>query len=422
MDHAASPHRVKLLGELQVFSAAGEAMTLPVDHVMQRLLVVMALRAGKPRRTDELIAAVWPGNNSINRDAKSLETPVSRLRGKLGMPIPPRRGNSFYRLDLARHQVDALEFVDVVRGDRLDLREIQRLLRMWRGDPRVIFGELPVAEWDGLSRAIGRFSEHLRRLSAADRRELGTSLETISDVLPEIADAALPPAISTLRRQRRLLIVEDEINVAKMLASILYDYHTTIAVSLEEAMQVLTEQLAEFDGALIDLHLTERRMDSAGLEVLSYIRDRRPDLPRLLITASPPSGSLEQLRRTYGIMDALIKGADGYSAAGVRDVVGFMFNESEEASRRRAKSKFESHAVQIQRDLMQRTIAARRGIRSERTSYTELDRCMARLVAFERDSEEMRQNLSAATITDLDRLISEFVARWPIGSESAGAA
>jgi hypothetical protein len=86
-------------------------------------------------------------------------------------------------------------------------------------------------------------------------------------------------------------------------------------------MQILAASLAGLDGALIDLHPTENQ-DPAGLELLSFIRDRRPDLPRMLITASPPPGSHLRMRRTYGIVNILIKGANGYTASGVRDVVG----------------------------------------------------------------------------------------------------
>jgi Response regulator of citrate/malate metabolism len=216
------------------------------------------------------------------------------------------------------------------------------------------------------------------------------------------------------------LIVENEVNVAKMFADILYDYQTIIALNLEEAMRVVTEQLADLDGALIDLHLTDR-LDSAGLEVLAYIRDRRPDLPRLMITASPPAGSQEKMRQTYGIIDTLIKGADGYSANGVRDVVGMMFDQSAGALLRRAFAQFESHAAKIQRNLMQRTIAARRGIRSgEHTSYQDLEYWTAKMETFETDCENMRHTLSSAP-ADLDNLISDFVGRWQLTAHPAEA-
>src|SRR4051812_38181462 len=122
MERAITAHRVRLLGELQVFTEGGEPVPLPGDRVMQRILVALALRAGQPRRMDDLISAVWKGSNAINRDSKSLEAPISRLRGKVGMPIPQRRATANgYRLDLPRASVDALDFLDSVRAETLDV-------------------------------------------------------------------------------------------------------------------------------------------------------------------------------------------------------------------------------------------------------------------------------------------------------------
>src|SRR5688572_28789712 len=152
MERVAGDYRVRLLGPLEVYSVDGGLINLPADRVMQRILVALALRAGQPRSTRELISTVWTGINSFNRHAKSLETPISRLRGKLGMPIPPRWGLNFYRLDVPRLSVDALDFIDSVRAEALDVNEINRLLLLWRGDPRVIFAPTPEEEWAPLMR------------------------------------------------------------------------------------------------------------------------------------------------------------------------------------------------------------------------------------------------------------------------------
>src|SRR4051812_14083919 len=125
MEHTSNAYRVRLLGELQVFADDGVTVNLTGDRVMQRLLVVLALRAGQPRRTDELVNAVWSGSNAINRNSKSLEAPISRLRGRAGLPIPLRRGTANgYKLDLPRQRVDALNFLDAARADRLEPAEI----------------------------------------------------------------------------------------------------------------------------------------------------------------------------------------------------------------------------------------------------------------------------------------------------------
>jgi CheY-like chemotaxis protein len=420
MDHEPSGHRVRLLGELQVFDQAGALLTVPADRVMQRLLVALALRAGRPRGTEELVSIVWTGTDAFNRGAQSLETPVSRLRNKFGLPIPNRRGENYYRLDLGRTQVDALDFIDTVRADRLGYEEIARLLALWRNDPRYVYANLPSTEWNPLLRAVDQLAEHVVQLSPTEQRKLAPALDRFKEILPDRTAALEAVTVVPVPRQRRLLIVENQESVARMLAAILSDYHTTIATGLDDAMEILSASLAELDGALIDLHLTENQ-DSAGLELLSFIRDRRPDLPRMLITASPPPGSQLQMRRTYGIVDILIKGANGYSANGVRDVVGLMFDESTEAARKRAGAAFESHASRLQRGLNRNVIAARRGIRSgDNTAYDRLNHWSDRLEAFERETEDIRQALATAPVAELDRHITTFVERWPATGELTG--
>jgi CheY-like chemotaxis protein len=421
MERVTHKHRVKLLGELQVFSGAGELVPVHTDRVMQSLLVVMALRAGQPRSPEELVAAIWPGASGFNRGPKNLEAPVSRLRNKLGMPIPLRRGRSFYRLDLARHEVDALDFIDSVRADHIATPDIGRLIALWRGDPRVIFGELDLHEWDVLMQAKDTFAKHLQRVPPSEVPQLRSALDSFAELFPEIATTVRPQPPVMARHKPRVLIVENEENVAQMLASILFDYQTIIAVTVKEAMQIIDEQLDDLDGALVDLHLTDHR-DSAGLEILSCIRDRRPELPRLLITASPNEGSQEQLRRTFGIVDTLVKGSHGYGASGVRDAVKLMFDSSDDATRRRAAARFESHAIQVRRALVGSTVKANRGIRlGHQASYRDLERFAARLEEFERDCDEARLRLSEAPVPDLDHFLDSFVDRWPVTVPSAEA-
>ena len=421
MERAGAAHRIELLGELRVYDPTGGRLELSGDRVMQRLLVALALRPGQPRRVNELIGLVWNGMDAFNRTGKALEAPMSRLR-KLGLPIPLRGAANGYQLDLDRRDIDVLDFIECVRAPRLDVGEISRLLAMWRGDPRTVFDNMPSSEWAPLVRGFDQFMGHIKQLPAAELHRLRPALDEFADRFPDLtADVAWPSAVAPARRPR-LLIVENEVQVAEMLATILYDYDTTLAVTLAEAMQVATEQLDDIDGALIDLHLTER-LDSAGLEVLAYIRDRRPELPRILITASPPPGSQEQMRRVYGIMDILVKGADGYSASGVRDAVAQLFNEAPEAARQRAEARLQSHAIRVRRRLNQQSIAARRGIRAgERAAYAELERCNDRLERFEQDSEGTLAAIMRAAPADLDGLFLRYVRDWPLDVHGSGAA
>jgi DNA-binding response OmpR family regulator len=413
MKRARGGYRIKLLGELQVFSDDGLQLPIPKDRVMQRLLIALALRSGQPRRLDELVNAVWSSEQSFGRDSKSLETPVSRLRNKLFLPIPSRRGQGFYRLEIERQHVDALDFMDAVRSDNLDTPDLARLLSLWRGDPRVLYAEVPIAEWEPLAHAVDRLIQHLAALPLLGLRDLAQELDAFSQILPDKTATLHAPCVQVATEPRyRLLIVENDVEVANMLRTILFEYRCTVATSLAEAMKVVSESLMNIDGAIIDLHLTER-LDSAGLEILSAIRDQRPDLSRLLITASPPSGSQEQIRKMYGLFDILVKGADGYSANGIRDAVDQMFSESEGAARCRAIAFFESQTTRIHRNLMRRMVAARRGVRSgEPSAYHDLEKSSIQFEQFDTDSNKVRDALLTASVEHCDRLIVEYLHRW----------
>jgi DNA-binding response OmpR family regulator len=411
MEPRRESYRVKLLGELVVCTADGEELVIPADRVMRRLLIAMALRAGQPRRTDDLVAAVWPGDKAFGRDAKSLETPASRLRNKLMLPIPARRGEGFYKLDVGRAEVDALDFIDRVQENDLDHAGLDRLLGLWRGNPQVLHGDVPVYEWEQLDHAV----DHLvGRLSELNSRDLGglRNFRAFAQLFPEKTSGLRPADATSGRRSRRILIVENEIEIANTMKAILFEHHCTIATNLEDAMDVLIASIDELDGAVIDLHLTSK-LDSAGLEILSFIRDRRPELPRLLITASPPAGSQEQMRKTFGLFDIVVKGADGYSASGVRDAVTHMLGEEESGVRRRALAHFESLSVQLQRTLNRKLIAARRAMRSGREdAYGEIDYWSTLIERFDEDCDTMRERLAGKPAVVLDALVEEFSQRW----------
>jgi hypothetical protein len=120
----------------------------------------------------DLVAVVWPGQEAFGRNAKNVETPASRLRSKLGLPIPPRRGEGFYKLDIPRAEVDALDFIDRARRDDVEHGELDKLLGMWQATRRVLHGDLPDVEWNQLNRAVGHLLGRLSKLSSHELGEL----------------------------------------------------------------------------------------------------------------------------------------------------------------------------------------------------------------------------------------------------------
>jgi DNA-binding response OmpR family regulator len=416
MESRRDKYRVKLLGELEVFTTDGDRLPIPADRVMSRLLIAMALRAGQPRRTGDLVQAVWPGEKAFGRDARSLETPASRLRNKLGLPIPPRRGEGYYKLDMNPSDVDALDFIDRVRDDDIDRHQLDELLGMWRGNPQVLYADLDVAEWAQLNRAVEQL---LSRLAELSRRELSElkNFRSFNQLFPEHTNSLRPLNAITKRSGRRILIVENEVEIAKTMKAILFEHDCLISTSLEEAMHVLIASIDDLDGAVIDLHLTGR-LDSAGLEILSFIRDQRPDLPRLLITASPPAGSQEQMRKMFGLFDILVKGADGYSATGVRDAVTNMLSQEDAHVRQRTLTQFESWSVKTQRALNRRYIAARRAMRGgDEDSYEAIDHWSSLMAQFDAECEAVQAGFKKLPTDRLKRTVDELVDRWALGTD-----
>lgn len=86
----------------------------------------------------------------------------------------------------------------------------------------------------------------------------------------------------TLDGPHRILVVDDEPDVVRALASTLeraqeLDCEVTTAESAEEALDLLD--------ADVDLVLADYRLQGMnGAELLSEVRERDPDVPRLLIT------------------------------------------------------------------------------------------------------------------------------------------
>jgi len=97
----------------------------------------------------------------------------------------------------------------------------------------------------------------------------------------------------------RILIVDDDESIRKVLATILEDkgYATDTAKNGKEAIKKSSEKL--YNLALIDIRLP----DMEGIELLTKIKDTIPKMRKIIITGYP---SLQNA------VEALNKGADAY--------------------------------------------------------------------------------------------------------------
>ena len=79
----------------------------------------------------------------------------------------------------------------------------------------------------------------------------------------------------------RLLIADDEINLAKALQAVLIDagYNCNVCFDGNSAIQLVLQEM--YDGLILDIMMPEKN----GYEVLSMIRKKKIDIPVLLLSA-----------------------------------------------------------------------------------------------------------------------------------------
>lgn len=175
-----SPVRFGVLGELAVWTPAGEPVRVPEAKV-RLLLADLLVHEGRPVSVDRLVFDLWgdrPPGNPVN----TLQTKVSQLRRLLG-PLVVREPTGYaVRVDAAT--LDLLRFRELVAAGRFG-----EALRLWRGEPLAEFADAPfvpglVARWDE------------ERLAA---------VEALAEVDPEAVDLAAEVARHPLRERLRAL-------------------------------------------------------------------------------------------------------------------------------------------------------------------------------------------------------------------------
>jgi DNA-binding NtrC family response regulator len=123
-------------------------------------------------------------------------------------------------------------------------------------------------------------------------------------------------------RQERILVVDDEPDVARVIARLAesFGYEVIVAGSVEAAISRFTE--SPFDVVLTDLRLGQRD----GLALLRHLRETAPDVPVVLITGQATIDSA---------MEAIRLGAHDYLAKPIeRDTIGALLKRA--IDRRRA--------------------------------------------------------------------------------------
>jgi len=103
----------------------------------------------------------------------------------------------------------------------------------------------------------------------------------------------------------RILHVDDDEFWRQLIKTRLSDHHVDSAESLQKAIDLL-QSGAEYDVALVDLNLAGDN-DLEGGDLLDLMRIRYPSIRRILVTGSPPAGSVKKIYERYGVDEIIIK-------------------------------------------------------------------------------------------------------------------
>jgi CheY-like chemotaxis protein len=114
-----------------------------------------------------------------------------------------------------------------------------------------------------------------------------------------------PPASTVAERVLRILAVDDEPDIVRMLALMLRDHHVVTATSGEDAMRILTStQMDEpFDVLMTDIGLGS---GMTGWELTDRARKTQPSLPVVLVSGW--GASIEETEaRSHGVHGVIAK-------------------------------------------------------------------------------------------------------------------
>ena len=276
-------YRVRLLGPLHLYGPDGEDLGVLGPSRESRILVALALRAGKACPRAELIQAGWGWDS----DTASLPAPLSHLRNdwKLTEITKGKRGVTAHTLELPRSAIDALSFIDLMTEPNPSLEAFNESLGLWNDDPRSLDDETPDWVWSELTSAVDRAVALVGSLADHERANL-TNLATFFQVVRrrDVNPAPIP-------KRGRLLVVEDNPLMIDTLKGVLHDFECVVATNAADAMSHVLDESTDFSGAIVDRHLSSS-LDSAGLTVLGCLRDTpaRSHVPRVLLDLRHPSG------------------------------------------------------------------------------------------------------------------------------------
>lgn len=288
--------RVEVLGELSVRLDDGERW--PPGPMQAKVILALALAGVGGRTKAWLENAVWDKDDQDSPQSNALAANMLRIRRYL--PISTREQGG-YALNLPEEDIDAWVFlrgVEALNGNTPSA-QVDFLLKLWKGDPRDNNFELRAGIWDRFTRARAKLVSHVLALPDAERARLEHWL-SFQEIFHRDSAAWRDPAESRSQR-KKVLVVDDKIG-ADLALVLEMAYDCTVLKSFPAATQWLREErINSIDCAVVDRHLTESMTDALGESVILKLRQARPDLAIVLMSAALAEADMDDEKARLGV-------------------------------------------------------------------------------------------------------------------------
>jgi hypothetical protein len=303
---------------------------------------ILAMLAAEPYGVGaQQIRDVVAGRLSAESMGKdSLDQHIRRLRHNFGVAVTTEKGPTRYRLDPAETAVDAFRFIDQAAAG--EPGDIDRLLRMWHGDPRSANAKVASAWWarSALFKARGRLVARIRDMRAEDRVTLA-ALTDFAALFPD--DPEINPIRPTRSAPLPRVVVVDDLIADTIIAGLppSCDYRPITSLAGWNDF-VRNGGLDDVRGVLVDLHLTATLADRQGYVIADYLRDTHPSIPAIVMTAAPPA-RLRHVCDQHRLLDIVFKGRDGeLNMAALAEAVTALVGAGKRHQRDRMRAQLDS--------------------------------------------------------------------------------
>jgi len=227
-----------------------------------------------------------------------------------------------------------------------------------------------------------------------------------------------------------ILVVEDNDRSARLISLALHGHTVARASTAASAYRKLDQLAKSLDIIIVDRHLSRagNTLDASGEEVLEYALDHYPGICRIMITAAPKAGDVDEVKNQFKLVALLVKTEQGYGAPGLRraverallaatDVNQAAVAESFSLLIERLEENYKTQKVGLDREIRaaerEHAPGWRATVAALRSALTDLDKQYSAMRA---DADETRQLLfSLGDQEEARQVVERFSSRWDAG-------